>query len=109
MAFTSVHLQGGPCDGRYVSVSDTLLAQGYLTCQGVTYQIEGQAPGIYVGVPQTAGTGGALQDLVPDVYAGFYDLRRALTKKLRPALANAQRSNQIALHALPRIHRVKGR
>ena len=109
MAFATIKLQGGPCDGRYVPVTQALLQRGYLSCQGVTYQIEGQSPGVYVGVPQSTGTGGTLQSLAPDVFAGWDHLRRALSKDLWPALNTARRNNRAALRVLTTRHRVRGK
>lgn len=109
MAFVTVKLEGGPCDGRYVPLSETGLARGFLSCGGVTYQIEGQAPGVYVGVPQSTGTGGTLQDIAPDVFAGWDHLRHALAKDLWPALSVARRNNRAALRVLTTRRKVRSK
>ena len=108
MAFATVQLKGGPCDGRYIPVTEAQLAVGFTTCGGVVYQFEGVNPGVYIGVPQISGSGGTLQQFAPDLFAGYEHLRRSVVKRLRPAVTTALRYDQLALRALNSRHKVRG-
>lgn len=109
MADSFISFQDGPCEFQTVPISQADLTRRKTECGGAEYNVvfvgRGGIAGYVVG-----GTGaGSGSQAAPDVFAGFHDLQRALSLKLRPALDRARASNQLALRALPRIHKVKGR
>lgn len=103
--------RGGPCNGKVAEYSDAQLSSGVTSCGGIQYTIVGTSPGLYTAIPssQAVETGGSPAAMFADLLSGWDDLKHSLTRRLWPALNAGRRNNQLALQALARRHRVKGR
>jgi hypothetical protein len=104
----TVTFQDGPCKGQATTVTNTQLAAGTVECGGVSYQIQGLAPNLYVAYQTASGGSGGLGTLAPDLLAGYADLQKAVTRDLWPALARVERYNALALSALKPTRKLRG-
>ena len=102
---------GGPCDGEEHPLSAAEINTGRTSCNGVIYYLaKTNVAGLYTATAAAGSTpGGTFQQYAPDLWAGYQDLKRSIAKRLRPAVTQAQRNNQLALRALARRSKVKGR
>jgi hypothetical protein len=105
----TVTFQDGPCKGQATTVTTTQLASGSVECGGVSYQIQGLAPNLYVAYETAGGGTGGIGTLAPDLLAGYADLQKAVTRDLWPALERVQRYNTLALNALKPTRKLRGR
>ena len=110
-ADNEVTFYGGPCDGVTRAYTDGQLASGVVSCGGIQYVVQGQSPHMYVAQPLSGASGGTptAQQFAPDLFRASHALQRAIATRLRPAVTRAQRYDQLALQALARHHKVKGK
>ena len=95
-----VAFQDGPCAGESTSVTPAILARGWLTCGGATYNIQGLAPNLYVAYETSASSDFNLGAIAPDILGGWDDVRRTLGATVPAQLARAQRLLGIARRSL---------
>ena len=97
---TAIAFQDGPCAGESTSVTPTILARGWLTCGGATYNLQALAPNLYVAYETSSSSSFDLAAIAPDVLGGWDDVRRTLGATVPAQLARAQRLLGIARRSL---------
>lgn len=111
-----VTLVGGPCNGETVTVSAAELNAGRATCKGNLYLylpdthdpwLFQYAPDKAKGVPPGDVFGGStVAASFPGIFGGWQDLRQSINVRLPAALRKARTSDEAALRALSRLHRI---